>query len=74
MVLMGFPGARGTLIFEKNVKVKISCQTAFNKQLIDIFGYFHSLHYFISYCAADFSLLNLPWGKSLGRSKPAINS
>ncbi len=25
-------------------------------------------------CAADFSLLNLPKGKSLGRSKPATNS
>ncbi len=25
-------------------------------------------------CAADFSLLNLPKGKSLGRSKPAISS
>ncbi len=24
-------------------------------------------------CAADFSLLNLPKGKSLGRSKPATN-
>ncbi len=27
-----------------------------------------------SACAADFSLLNLPKGKSLGRSKPATNS
>ncbi len=27
-----------------------------------------------TYCAADFSLLNLPKGKSLGRSKPATNS
>ncbi len=27
-----------------------------------------------SQCAADFSLLNLPKGKSLGRSKPATNS
>ncbi len=26
------------------------------------------------YCAADFSLLNLPKGKSLGHSKPATNS
>ncbi len=25
-------------------------------------------------CAADFSLLNLPKGKSLGRSLPATNS
>jgi hypothetical protein len=28
----------------------------------------------VSFCAADFSLLNLPKGKSLGRSKPATNS
>jgi hypothetical protein len=30
-------------------------------------AYFH-------HCAADFSLLNLPKGKSLGLSKPATNS
>ena len=28
----------------------------------------------LSECATDFSLLNLPKGKSLGRSKPATNS
>ncbi len=28
----------------------------------------------ICICAADFSLLNLPKGKSLGRSKPATSS
>ena len=33
----------------------------------------HALWY-SKYCAADFSLLNLPKGKSLGRSKPATNS
>jgi hypothetical protein len=27
MVLMGYSGARGTLIYEKNLKAKISCQT-----------------------------------------------
>ncbi len=27
---------------------------------------------YINYCAADFSLLNLPKGKSLGRSKPQL--
>jgi len=27
-----------------------------------------------SLCAADFALLNLPKGKSLGRSKPETNS
>ncbi len=35
-------------------------------------------HFFLDnnfrFCAADFSLLNLPKGKSLGRSKPATNS
>jgi hypothetical protein len=29
MVLMGYSGARGTLIYEKNLKSKISCQTPF---------------------------------------------
>jgi hypothetical protein len=28
----------------------------------------------LSYCAAGFALLNLPKGKSLGRSKPETNS
>ncbi len=28
---MGYSGARGTLIYEKNLKSKISCQTPFNK-------------------------------------------
>jgi hypothetical protein len=30
MVLMGYSGARGTLIYEKNLMWKISCQTPFN--------------------------------------------
>ncbi len=39
----------------------------------DFFPYkYIDVHY--SCCAADFSLLNLPKGKSLGRSKPATNS
>jgi hypothetical protein len=29
MVLMGYSGARGTLIYEKNLMLKISCQTPF---------------------------------------------
>ncbi len=29
MVLMGYSGARGTLIYEKNLMSKISCQTPF---------------------------------------------
>ncbi len=33
-----------------------------------------SCSFSLSPCAADFSLLNLPKGKSLGRSKPATNS
>ena len=33
-----------------------------------------ALSYFIFTCAADFALLNLPKGKSLGRSKPETNS
>jgi hypothetical protein len=32
------------------------------------------LSHMYTMCAADFSLLNLPKGKSLGRSKPATNS
>ncbi len=27
---MGYSGARGTLIYEKNLEAKISCQTPFN--------------------------------------------
>jgi hypothetical protein len=30
MVLMGYSGARGTLIYGKNLMSKISCQTPFN--------------------------------------------
>jgi hypothetical protein len=30
MVLMGYSGAQGTLIYEKNLISKISCQTPFN--------------------------------------------
>jgi hypothetical protein len=29
---MGYSGARGTLIYEKNLKAKISCQTPFKGQ------------------------------------------
>ncbi len=29
---MGYSGARGTLIYEKNLKAKISCQTPFKTQ------------------------------------------
>ena len=31
MILMGYSGAQGTLIYEKNLKSKISCQTPFKE-------------------------------------------
>ncbi len=31
MDLLGYSGARGTLIYEKNLKPKISCQTPFKQ-------------------------------------------
>jgi hypothetical protein len=33
MILMGYSGAQGTLIYEKNLESKISCQTPFNSLL-----------------------------------------
>jgi hypothetical protein len=48
MVLMGYSGARGTLIYEKNLKVKISCQTPF-KSCINTFLFFKILPY-LSFC------------------------
>jgi hypothetical protein len=38
------------------------------------FGEFFRVNKLLPSCAADFSLLNLPKGKSLGRSKPATSS
>jgi hypothetical protein len=32
MVLMEYSGARGILIYEKNLKAKISCQTSFKEK------------------------------------------
>jgi hypothetical protein len=47
MVLMGFSGARGTLIYEKNLKSKISCQTPFKD---DVNGFFStSVIFFMGY-------------------------
>ncbi len=37
-VLMGYSEAQGTLIYDKNLKIKISCQTPFKKWVI--FGNF----------------------------------
>jgi hypothetical protein len=39
-----------------------------------IFAHLDMMRREMRMCAADFSLLNLPKGKSLGRSKPATNS
>jgi hypothetical protein len=36
MVLMGYSGARGTLIHEKNLMSKVSCQTPFNGLRFDL--------------------------------------
>jgi hypothetical protein len=36
MVLMGYSGARGTLMYEKNLKAKILCQTPLNTPLGDL--------------------------------------
>jgi hypothetical protein len=36
MVLMGYSGARGTLIYEKNLMSKISCQTPFKHMDLDL--------------------------------------
>ncbi len=41
---------------------------------MSIFFIIHKIEEEKNLCAADFSLLNLPKGKSLGRSKPATNS
>jgi hypothetical protein len=33
---MAYSGARGTLIYEKNLKSKISCQTPFKGDMLDL--------------------------------------
>ncbi len=47
---------------------------AFFIQTIFVRDKVYTVTKFIHNCAADFSLLNLPKGKSLGHSKPATNS
>ena len=46
MILMGYSGAQGTLVYEKNLKSKISCQTPFKLQSItfDNFQSFKNYH------------------------------
>jgi hypothetical protein len=34
MILAGYSGAQGTLIYEKNLNSKISCQTSVKKDII----------------------------------------
>jgi hypothetical protein len=38
MVLMGYSGALGTLIYEKNLKAKISCQTYLKGKFCGLFN------------------------------------
>jgi hypothetical protein len=46
---MGYSGARGTLIYEKNMKSKISCQTPFKQssKSVIIFMYLRRSLWFI---------------------------
>ncbi len=64
MTLMLFSGAWGKVIHDKNLKSKKSRDT------VPLSGSIMGTYY----CAAGFALLNLPKGKSLGRSKPETNS
>ncbi len=41
MVLMGYSGARGTLIYEKNLISKISCQTPFKLSAFEFWTFWH---------------------------------
>jgi hypothetical protein len=56
MVLMGYSGARGTLIFEINLKSKISCQTPF-KQICSAY-----LHIFKKIQVLMYSVVSEPHG------------
>jgi hypothetical protein len=67
MVLMEYSGARGTLIYEKNLMSKISCQTPL-KGTVSRDGLY------INLCAANFSFAQFAKRKSLGSSKPPTNS
>jgi hypothetical protein len=57
MVLMGYKGARVTLIYEKNLMSKISCQTPF-KMDPDGRGpkskFSHLYHKYSNYCTYNF--------------------
>ncbi len=53
-----------------NLKQKLRIGIVHQKFRIEL----QMLKWFMSSCAAGFALLNLPKGKSLGRSKPATSS
>ncbi len=57
---MEYLGARGTLIYEKNLKAKISCQTPF--KLLNTFkgsGFFHKICQSFEYLMAYRLILHL---------------
>ncbi len=58
---------------DASIDVYHTCR-ARDKTIVSQSGIVAVRNSFERYCAADFSLLNLPKGKSLGRSKPATNS
>ncbi len=55
MVLLGYSGARGTLIYEKNLKPKISCQTPFNAYFKTHIFNWKNINF---YCVAQTYVLN----------------
>ncbi len=88
-VVLILGGARHHLIFDEHqflvrmLSARISLIYAYAQhvlkegpfQILNFYPYTeHMRNKLMRMCAADFSLLNLPKGKSLGRSKPATNS
>ncbi len=67
-----FPKNLGTSLFNDDLSDPSSWTVPLNRENEALNGPLTILS--LSLCAADFSLLNLPKGKSLGRSKPATNS
>ncbi len=58
---MGYSGARGTLIYEKNLKAKISCQTPFKRlQIRALFPSWFSVQVFNDDVSVTFHLEFLP--------------
>jgi hypothetical protein len=46
MILMGYSGAQGTLIYEKKLKSKILCQTPFKRGLATFFWEYNNIKLF----------------------------